>query len=209
MKNLALLISLIIVFYSCEDGNNLKYMDATPGGDDDVALISCSDAVYPPQEQSEYNLPYPIGKTYLVNLNHCSTSYHSPGSPDQFAVDFDMPIGSVITAARSGTVVYVEESGMDGGFPNNAVAVRHSDGTHAIYMHLTHEGAAVEVGFGVGQGQLIGYSGNTGLAGYPHLHFVVTQEELYPYASIPYNFKNTIENPTGPVQGVLYEALPN
>ena len=121
-----------------------------------------------------------------------------------------MNIGTEIRAARGGTVVYVEESGTGGGFPNNLVVVKHSDGTHAAYMHLTQDGAAVSVGFGVGQGALIGFSGNTGLAGYPHLHFVVVGENInYPYNSLPYNFRNTIDNPRGPVAGFVYEALPN
>jgi len=42
-------------------------------------------------------------------------------------------------------------------------------------MHLTQDGATVTVGQGAGQGQLIGYSGAKGLAGYLHLHFVVTR----------------------------------
>ena len=41
-------------------------------------------------------------------------------------------------------------------------------------MHLTKNGALVNVGQNVNQGADIGLSGVTGLASYPHLHFVIT-----------------------------------
>ncbi|RMB57455.1 M23 family metallopeptidase [Dokdonia sinensis] len=119
-----------------------------------------------------------------------------------------MPIRTKLTASRAGTVVHVEESGGDFGFPNNLVVVK-SGNTYAQYMHLTKDGAIVEVGDQVTAGQEIGLSGATGLAGYPHLHFVITQGGWeYPYQSVPHNFRNTRENPYGPESGLLYEAMP-
>jgi murein DD-endopeptidase MepM/ murein hydrolase activator NlpD len=127
-----------------------------------------------------------------------------------FAIDFNMPIGSVIHAARAGRVVAVQESGRDGGFPNNFVIVGHPDNTFGVYAHLTYNGAAVTVGQQLAQGALIGYSGNTGLAGYPHLHFVVTEGDWsYPYTSMPVNFSNTLPNPKSLESGVRYQALPD
>ena len=65
-------------------------------------------------------------------------------------------------------------------------------------MHLTTNGSVVEVGDIIEKGDLLGYSGATGLAGYPHLHFVVTSSNgwEYPYVSIPVTFSNTDPNPT-------------
>ena len=75
-------------------------------------------------------------------------------------------------------------------------------------MHLTKDGALVEVGDTITKGQLIGYSGATGLAGYPHLHFVVTTDSgwEYPYDSVPVTFKNTAANPNSLVSGETYTA---
>ncbi|WP_374958590.1 M23 family metallopeptidase [Gilvibacter sp.] len=175
----------------------------------DFEQTSCADAQYPEWSTSLYVLPYPVGKSYNVGLSHCGGSFHSEGEPDQFAVDFDMMIGTLITAARPGRVIYVEESGMDGNFPNNLVVVQHDDNTYAHYMHLTFEGAIVEVNYMVNQGDEIGYSGSTGLAGYPHLHFVVTVGGwTYPYVSVPYNFRNTEPNPKSLTSGVSYLAEP-
>ena len=171
--------------------------------------IGCPGAFYQPWESSHYVLPYPVGETYKVHLSHCSGSYHSPGEPDAFAVDFEMNIGSLITASRRGTVVHIEERGLDGEHPNNLVVVKHDDETYAQYMHLTQNGAIPEIGDIVEQGDSIGLSGATGLAIYPHLHFVVTTEGWeYPYVSVPHNFKNTEANPRGPQARKEYTAEP-
>lgn len=169
----------------------------------------CPDAVYPDWKSSPYVLPFPVGKSYKVDLSNCSGSYHSEGLPDEFATDFNMPIGTEITCSRAGTVVYVQESGKDYNHPNNLVIVDHGDKSYAEYMHLTENGASVKVGDQVKQGDLIGYSGATGLAGYPHLHFVVAKNSYsWPYVSIPVTFSNTVSNERGLKAYTVYEAFP-
>lgn len=171
---------------------------------------SCGDAQYDNWETSRYVLPYPVGTQYSVNLSHCGGSYHSEGQPDQYAIDFVMPIGTEVTASRDGQVVFVEESGENGSFPNNVVIVQHSDGSYTQYMHLTKDGAEVTVGEFVSQGDPIGLSGNTGLAGYPHLHFVATKKGSfkYPYDSFPTTFKNTLANERSLLPQTVYPAQP-
>jgi hypothetical protein len=178
--------------------------------DPSTLSLACASADYDFWETSDYVLPYPVGERYKINLSHCSGSYHSEGLPDQFAIDFAMNIGSIITASRGGVVVDVEESGSDFGFPNNKVVVMHNDETYAQYMHLTKNGAEVEIGDVLKQGDTIGLSGSTGLAGYPHLHFVATQKGSwkYPYSSFPTTFKNTKENELSLQSGETYLALP-
>jgi murein DD-endopeptidase MepM/ murein hydrolase activator NlpD len=106
-------------------------------------------------------------------------------------------------------VVQVEESGVDGDFPNNLVVVDHGDGTFAQYMHLTENGALVSIGATVSRGDTLGHSGATGLAGYPHLHFVVSGGDWpWPYGSVPVTFSNTDANPRSLRAGAAYPALP-
>lgn len=197
-----------IVFYSCiKEDFELQPVDPELS-EVNNNLTACQNAVYGNWMISEYVLPYPVEESYRVDLSQCTGSYHAPGEPDQFAVDFAMDLGSEITASRSGTVVHVEQSGQDFGFPNNIVVI-FSGNTYDQYMHLTQDGATVSVGQNVTQGQLIGYSGATGLAGYPHLHFVVTIDDWqYPYESVPHNYKNTTANERGPESGATYTALP-
>jgi murein DD-endopeptidase MepM/ murein hydrolase activator NlpD len=97
------------------------------------------------------------------------------------AVDIAMPVGVPVVAARDGTVEALEAH--HGASPDeepltyegNFVRVRHGDGTAATYAHLKYGDVAVVVGDTVSAGQMLAYSGATGDAHEPHLHFVVTR----------------------------------
>lgn len=86
----------------------------------------------------------------------------------------------------------------------NYVNVLHSDGTIAGYVHLTRDGALVEVGDSVVQGQVIGLSGDSGSSSEPHLHFHVQQCDGC--STAPVTFRNTTANPRGLVEGDAYTA---
>ena len=208
LKRCILIGCILILGCAKEEAWKQDLIGTAQIGGSSEGYTNCLDADYGAWEDSPYKLPYPVGSGYVIGLGPCGGSYHSAGQPDMFAIDFNMPIGSVILAARSGRVVAVQESGQDGGFPNNFVVVGHPDGTFAAYAHLTYNGAAVTVGQQVAQGALLGYSGNTGLAGYPHLHLVVIDGDWnYPYTSMPVNFSNTLPNPKSLESGVRYEAF--
>lgn len=205
----SVILSVLIILWNCncmEEETQKRLALLYP---DQGIQQGCDDSQYDDWESSEYVLPYPVGETYSISLSHCSGSYHSAGRPDQYAIDFNMPIGTDITACREGKVVQVVESGYDGGFPNNLVVIQHHDGTYLQYMHLTRDGAKVKVGENVSKGELIGFSGNTGLAGFPHLHLVATKGNSweYPYTSFPITFRNTSENKFSLRQGESYEAM--
>jgi murein DD-endopeptidase MepM/ murein hydrolase activator NlpD len=82
-------------------------------------------------------------------------------------LDIAPPLGTPITAAAGGTVVY---AGWMGGY-GNTVDIDHGDGTLTRYAHQL--GVATQVGATVAQGQLIGYIGSTGDSTGPHLHFEI------------------------------------
>jgi murein DD-endopeptidase MepM/ murein hydrolase activator NlpD len=127
-----------------------------------------------------------------------------------YGVDFAMPIGSTVTAAREGRVIHVEATHSDrdpGTEKANVVILQHDDGTYGRYVHLTKDGALVETGQRVAQGDAIGLSGSSGDPGFPHLHFDVTKD--CPQAScdtIPVCFKNTKPHPAGLETGESYTA---
>jgi hypothetical protein len=195
-------VALLLTAAACSSG------PATPDLTDPD--VGCASTSYPAWEASPYVLPYPVGESYQVDLSHCSGSYHSWGLPDAFAIDFAMNVGTHVTASRAGNVVHVEESGIDYAFPNNLVVIDHGDATFAVYMHLTENGALVEVGEAVEPGDTLGLSGVTGLAGYPHLHFVVIEDDwtAWPYVSTPTTFSNTSANPRSLQSGRRYVAQP-
>ena len=117
------------------------------------------------------NFPAKISQGFHGRFSHSDIG-------NKFAVDFDVPEGTPIYAAREGTVVELEQNFSAGGPSEplenaNAVRVEHPDGTIGEYGHLRHNGAAVKVGQKVKRGELLGYSGNTGRSTGPHLHFDV------------------------------------
>jgi murein DD-endopeptidase MepM/ murein hydrolase activator NlpD len=122
-----------------------------------------------------YSLPFAPGKRYRVIQGYFSSMTHK----ERAAIDFNMKKGSKVHAARGGIVVRVKEDGTRGGMNSkyrldgNMIIIQHNDSTRAGYWHLSPNGAFVNVGDTVQQGQLIGLSGNTGYTSMPHLHFLV------------------------------------
>lgn len=130
---------------------------------------------YPARGTSAYVLPYLPGAAYRVWR---TTAHGVPGNGyvGRHAVDFAMPIGTPVVAARAGVVVAARDGFPDGNgvdLEENLVFVRHADGTVARYFHLTRGGALVAVGDSVRQGEVIARSGNSGQSAGPHLHFDV------------------------------------
>ncbi len=180
--------------------------DSPPPGD------SCSG--FTPWETSEFVLPYTVGESYRVNQANCSGFGHSGFW--LYGYDFDMPIGTVVKAARDGVVAHAQDGAVDGDRnQTNLITVEHVDGTVALYSHLTRNGVQVTIGQPVFTGDTIGLSGDTGnTGGLPHLHF-----SLHPCASLPglpgtedcpsmpVNFRNTDPNTQGLLADRFYEAL--
>ncbi|MFI1422824.1 transglycosylase family protein [Streptomyces sp. NPDC020731] len=99
------------------------------------------------------------------------TPYHKAGSAwskgYHTGVDFPVPTGTSVKSVGAGTVV---SAGWEGSF-GYQVVVRHADGRHSQYAHLS--AISVKSGQSVGAGQRIGRSGSTGNSSGPHLHFEV------------------------------------
>lgn len=138
----------------------------------------------------DYHLPYEKGKEFIISQGYYSKESHS----DKFAIDFQMPIGTKILAARGGTIVQVVDDN-DKSCPskeceqyNNWVLVYHSDGTFGKYMHIQKDGALVEVGDEVERGDPIAMSGNVGWSSGPHLHFEVYLQRLESVKTVRTNF---------------------
>ena len=172
--------------------------------------IGDKDAVH--DDDHLYSLPYAVGKSYRVLQGYGSRFSHT--GLEEFAIDLDMPIGTPVHAARDGVVARIIESNAKGcwedgcGAYANYVIILHSDGTTGEYFHLQLNGALVEVGEAVSQGQLIGYSGNTGHTTMPHLHFAVYRAATGGNTqSIPVRFRGADGIISRPRRGGRYQAL--
>lgn len=159
-------------------------------------------------KKSEYVLPYPVGTTYTCVQGYVGRTYHK--GVFEYAVDFAMPMGSIVTAVRGGRIIFIEERFSDEDFgieKANVVVILHPDSTFGRYVHLTKNGALVEVGQTVAQGDTIGLSGSSGYPSMSHLHFDVVKDcPQSNCQTIPICFKNTKPHPYGLVTGESYTA---
>lgn len=128
-------------------------------------------------EDVVYSLPFAPAQTFKISQGY--TGQFSHKDELEFSLDFAMPEGTPVHAAREGVVIAVQSIFNQGGTDPtlrtkaNYITILHPDGTFAHYAHLRWGGSVVTVGQQVERGQLIGYSGNTGFSSGPHLHFHV------------------------------------
>ena len=142
------------------------------------SLTQSSQPVFP--APPGYRLPWAPGLSQAVT----QAPGGGPTHQSLYAWDFDLRY-ELVLAARGGRVSMVHDSERIGGCDSalgghaNYVLVDHGDGTSALYLHIDYEGALVQEGMLVAQGDAIAYSGSSGLscgnggwAG-PHLHLQV------------------------------------
>lgn len=158
-----------------------------------VALMSCAVSNNPKRTEIKmlqkgiikddtsfvYRLPYEAGKAHILVQGYFSRYTHK----NRAALDFKMKRGTKICAARGGVVIRVKEDGTKGGSNikyrphGNLIVIQHDDNSRSGYWHLQHNGALVNVGDTVQQGQVIAISGKTGYTYFPHLHFIAWRSD--------------------------------
>ena len=158
-----------------------------------------------------YSLPYAPGTTRKITQGYDGKFSHQ-GS-NKYAIDWQMPEGTPVYAARGGLVVKVKDDSDRGGASikydpyNNYVLIRHDDGTLGHYCHLQKGGVVVHAGDVVKTGTLIAHSGNTGFSSGGHLHFCVFMtKDGRERASIPVKFRNDRGDAVTLVEGGKYRA---
>ena len=159
--------------------------------------IGDPDAIHDPA--ATYQLPFQDGQAVKVGQVFGGRITTHNDLDSRYAVDFDVPIGTPVLAARSGRVVDIDQNFTQGGndpsLKANHVLILHEDGTLGIYSHFSANRISVSIGQWVNAGTLIGYSGNTGYSSGPHVHFAVLINSRTPdgsakYVSVPVNFVN-------------------
>lgn len=95
--------------------------------------------------------------------------YHGKKIDQQVHLGYDLAVTQHVgvEAANDGRVVYAAPLGIYG----NCIVVDHGYGLQSIYGHLSR--IDVHVGDMVKQGQVMGLSGQTGMAGGDHIHFAM------------------------------------
>jgi len=118
------------------------------------------DGAFEQLANSKVTSPFAEKRNYIVNGEKVSESTH-------YGYDLASLAGSPVTASNAGRVVFADELGIYG----HCVIVDHGLGLFSLYGHLSS--IDVAVGDPVTKGQVIGRSGQTGLAGGDHLHFAM------------------------------------
>jgi len=125
-------------------------------------------------DKYEYELPFNKGTKYRVVQGYGGLFSHRYIA----AIDFEMPIGTPVCAARGGIIYSYKDDSDEGGlfseYKNKAnyIIIKHDDGSFGCYWHLKKNGVLIKGGH-VSAGQQIGLSGATGQVLRPHLHFSV------------------------------------
>ena len=105
-------------------------------------------------------------RSYLVDGKKVSESRH-------YGYDLAALASTPVTASNAGRVLFAGDNGVYG----NCVILDHGLGVSSLYGHLSS--IHVQPGDKVEKGQVIGLSGQTGLAGGDHLHFAILLDGVY------------------------------
>ena len=141
-----------------------------------------------------YRVPFALANSHRVTQAYPSAMTHTDPA-NLYALDFEMPIGTGVYAAREGTVIEIADDNYTAGLdPDtdlggaNIVRVLHDDGTMGLYAHLNWNSIRVRPGQSVERGEYLADSGNTGFSSGPHLHFVVQRNAGGAIESVPVEF---------------------
>ncbi|MEM1319845.1 MAG: peptidoglycan DD-metalloendopeptidase family protein [Bacteroidota bacterium] len=88
-------------------------------------------------------------------------------------IDISVPTGTPIIATASGTVILLDDNPYDG----QKIVIKHSESYTTVYSQLSR--ILIQEGQNVNKGEVIGYSGDTGLSTRPHLHYEIIQDDQY------------------------------
>ncbi|WP_034414718.1 M23 family metallopeptidase [Candidatus Photodesmus blepharus] len=119
--------------------------------------------------------------------------------------DFAVNIGTPVYASADGVVEVIRSSGKGSG---NFLRLQHNYGFCSSYSHLQR--FKVKNGDFVQKGDLIAYSGNSGLSSGPHLHYEIRfiGRSLDPIPFVDWTINN-FESIFDKVRGIRWESLVN
>ncbi len=149
-----------------------------------------------------YTLPF--SDSIELRIAQPTGKYAHENFPEsRYAIDFLLEQGTSILAARGGKVIKVKSDSEVHFKPEdlrdktidqivdlanrytNLIGIQHDDGTYAEYLHLSKNGVVVKEGQEIKRGDLLGYTGWSGIMDKPHLHFNVFMVKDGKAISIP------------------------
>ena len=183
---------------------SLTTLRAIEPGARSTASIRCTAVIGDPNvelsSETRYGLPFYPSTAFVVAQGYNGRfSHHDLQS--QYAIDFGVPEGTPVVAARAGVVMDVENEFRGHGVNlekfgdrANYVRILHADGSMALYAHLAPDTAIVRPGEKVRAGEFLAKSGSTGFTTGPHLHFAVQRNAGMELRSIPFTMPGVDPN---------------
>ncbi len=164
-------------------------------------------------DAARYRLPFADGLRFLVSQapGGRAQTHDTPDTAD--AVDFAMPVGTPVVAARGGVVMQVVQHHGEGRSDPayldraNLVRILHDDGTWADYAHLQRASVRVKPGQRVAAGDALALSGNSGYTSGPHLHFAVKRNRSGEIVSVPVRFRTDVAGDFAAREGTIAAAV--
>ncbi|MBI3633055.1 MAG: peptidoglycan DD-metalloendopeptidase family protein [Candidatus Vogelbacteria bacterium] len=157
-------------------------------------------------------LSWPLDQIYITQyfgLTEFSKTQAIYNGKGHNGVDLRASIGTQLKSAAAGIVVGTGDTDpvCYGASYGKWIMIDHGDGLASIYGHLSL--IKVAQGQNVERGQFIGYTGKTGYAIGPHLHFSVVATQAVKIGTLKSKVKGcgTYTIPLGPLNGYLNPLL--
>jgi len=147
-------------------------------------------------------LRWPLDNVYITQQFGKTSSakrLYTSGTHD--GIDFRASLATPVRASLSGTVMDVNHGAVQNCQYGKWVLIRHGNGLATLYAHLSD--ISVSKGASVTTGQVIGYSGSTGYATGPHLHFTVYLSEAVSFKQYICKSGRSVTVPIAPLNAYL------
>ena len=147
-------------------------------------------------------LRWPLDNVYITQQFGKTSSakrLYTSGTHD--GIDFRASLATPVRASLSGTVMDVNHGAVQNCQYGKWVLIRHGNGLATLYAHLSD--ISVSKGASVTTGQVIGYSGSTGYATGPHLHFTVYLSEAVSFKQYICKSGRLVTVPIAPLNAYL------
>jgi murein DD-endopeptidase MepM/ murein hydrolase activator NlpD len=139
---------------------------------DVASATTCTCSALSDADDKPMPVPPPL-RTALVNGTRISSGFGMRMHPIfryiamHWGIDIAAPCGSPIYTTADGVV---EVAGLMGDY-GNYLRIRHGSAYATAYAHASRFATGIYLGAHVTRGQIIGYSGSSGLSTGPHLHY--------------------------------------
>lgn len=147
-------------------------------------------------------LRWPLDNVFITQqFGKTSSSQRLYVSGTHDGVDFRASIGVPVRAALSGIVLETNNGSIQNCQYGKWVLIKHGNGLGTLYAHLSDIG--VRKGEVVATGQVIGFTGNTGYATGPHLHFGAYLAEAISFKQYTCKSGRVVTIPIAPISAYL------